>query len=912
MAVFSTAMFALVLGAFSFGSAGDDWPEVPSLSMAAFDEAFVDAARALVDSEPGSATDSAERARRAAPVGPLHDLLTDDCGRLLRLTPAEAATLLRCLDDGSEKGAEAIEPGLLGRAFERRALRIGDVAIDSSTSATDPLRENRLACADAAVRLSSAASVETAAHAKLARGALRATFGLHQGADGRRIVDDVNDAATALAHTGFVLEHAYALFIAGVVAEKNDESSDALARFGIAIHESESRSRPLFVEALAHRLILDCRLAHEGDAKSDAERLEAALAAQDANRKGTITGVAWFALGTWHGYRRPEDDERSNHRHEQAVDAWTNAIENFPEARDGALARVQRSNMLANLGRFAEAHEDLDQAAAIFDRLGLADDSVHCIASRAWVEYREGKPESCLKTLDEERARLDPSKPSHLRRLRYNVETRAFAARRLGNAKVTEEALLTMIAIEDEMLAKAAPGYALYEAEEAVETHGFLVQQLCDGSGAEGSRDERFLRATAAIEHGRARVLRTALNARGGQAPPAAHGVPPPKFGALPEGVAELRWFVSRALPPVETDHERDHYVLLGRFRAERIFADLGAAEEVDAAVGRFLDDWMTERGLTRSADEYEHDVRALTARLLGPACAWFEGEHGPDRLLVMPDGMIERVPFDALLAGKRGPEPGFAGLPFLVKKVAIARVPSLAILDALARPNREPAVLAALDPVVRSDSPPPLRFASVEGAALRRSFRDVRVLERSEATSEALRTALAERAVGWLHLGTHARRSSGHEHSASALLFASSGEGTGWLECSALESLPITRGARVVLSACGTADGDLHRGEGVLGIWRAFLLAGASCVVSTLRDVDDRCTAAWMSSFYASAARGVPIADAMRDASRHWLRGEGVPAFPRGSLLKDFAHPAAWAAWVCVGDDGGAMPGRP
>ena len=63
-----------------------------------------------------------------------------------------------------------------------------------------------------------------------------------------------------------------------------------------------------------------------------------------------------------------------------------------------------------------------------------------------------------------------------------------------------------------------------------------------------------------------------------------------------------------------------------------------------------------------------------------------------------------------------------------------------------------------------------------------------------------------------------------------------------------------------VVLSACSTALGKQVRGEGLVGIVRGFMYAGAKRVVASLWKVDDDATGELMSRFYRGDARGAPV----------------------------------------------------
>jgi CHAT domain-containing protein len=77
-----------------------------------------------------------------------------------------------------------------------------------------------------------------------------------------------------------------------------------------------------------------------------------------------------------------------------------------------------------------------------------------------------------------------------------------------------------------------------------------------------------------------------------------------------------------------------------------------------------------------------------------------------------------------------------------------------------------------------------------------------------------------------------------------------------------------------VALSACDTGTGGIATGEGVLGLRRAFAIAGARTLVMTLWPVDDRDARRWMKAAYtAHFSRGKSAAEAARLAARELLR---------------------------------------
>ncbi len=92
------------------------------------------------------------------------------------------------------------------------------------------------------------------------------------------------------------------------------------------------------------------------------------------------------------------------------------------------------------------------------------------------------------------------------------------------------------------------------------------------------------------------------------------------------------------------------------------------------------------------------------------------------------------------------------------------------------------------------------------------------------------------------------------------------------------------------VLSACETGKGRVYRAEGIVGLTRAFMFAGAPRVLVSLWKVDDAATRALMKEFYARWNGGASPARALREA--------------QASVASQAAwrHPRYWAAWSLWG----------
>ncbi|MBI1745028.1 MAG: CHAT domain-containing protein, partial [Acidobacteria bacterium] len=95
--------------------------------------------------------------------------------------------------------------------------------------------------------------------------------------------------------------------------------------------------------------------------------------------------------------------------------------------------------------------------------------------------------------------------------------------------------------------------------------------------------------------------------------------------------------------------------------------------------------------------------------------------------------------------------------------------------------------------------------------------------------------------------------------------------------------------------SACDTGLGKLRRGEGLMGMSRAFLYAGAPSLLASLWPVDDEATAQLMAAFYGYLARGLDKSRALQQAQADLRQGGR-------------AHPFFWAPFILIGQPG-AIP---
>jgi CHAT domain-containing protein len=152
-----------------------------------------------------------------------------------------------------------------------------------------------------------------------------------------------------------------------------------------------------------------------------------------------------------------------------------------------------------------------------------------------------------------------------------------------------------------------------------------------------------------------------------------------------------------------------------------------------------------------------------------------------------------------------------------------------------------------------------------------------------------------------------------------------------GLLTAQGASGINLAATALVVASACQTALGDVQVGEGVLGLRRAFVLAGVQTLVMSLWSVPDVATAILMERFYHNLlTEKMGRAKALEQAQFYvrdltiaqmrpqWLTPEAITRITDrnldiGNQLRElsqkpenyhpYAHPRYWGAFICQGD---------
>jgi CHAT domain-containing protein len=382
---------------------------------------------------------------------------------------------------------------------------------------------------------------------------------------------------------------------------------------------------------------------------------------------------------------------------------------------------------------------------------------------------------------------------------------------------------------------------------------------------------------------------------------------------------AQSSWHEERYVAYLVTSHGPPHWV------------SLGAAAPIDAAVDAVLAALQAPVRTAATRTALQH----LDALLIAPMR---DQLSGVSHLILAPDGKLNLVPFEALIDAQGHYE---------LERYLVSYLSSGRDLLRLAahRTSRSPAVIVAgpdygplpSHPVPGTVAFLPLPGARAEAADLGRYFSIPPVTDK-QATKEAL-AALVGPTI--LHVATHGfyardpgtTPAPGSRGPSAPPLTASapraprgiyvdidggmsslsppptSSDPTEGLDRSGLAMAGANQGAGgivtareiagfdwwgtqlVVLSACQTGVGAVPSGDGVYGMRRALVLAGAESQVVSLWNVSDSSARVLMRDYYDELARGTGRAEALRSAKLHMLHE------PR------YAHPYYWAAFIPAGN---------
>ncbi len=347
--------------------------------------------------------------------------------------------------------------------------------------------------------------------------------------------------------------------------------------------------------------------------------------------------------------------------------------------------------------------------------------------------------------------------------------------------------------------------------------------------------------------------------------------------------------------------------------------------------------------------DAYDPEKgRALGRLLLGEALSRIDSDKN---IIITPDGVLNMIPFEALTAGRTKNT-----IQYLGEKYKISYYPSASVMATMRQFKESPKfsrpLFALGDPVYEdsdvryshrksdnivlasADQTPGfnLRSALVRsgfslsrlpetrdevlkiGALFGYKANDPNIkLDMDASKSELLKSDLGR--YRFIHFATHGLLSGDIPYILEpALVLSQPGNRSaedGFLKMSEILELKLNADA-VVLSACKTALGKEIAGEGIVGLSRAFMLAGSKSVIVSLWSVESNSTAVLMKSFYSHLKPGTSKEEALRLAKQELKNqslastdlSRGVKITGRDKKIQTGAsHPFFWAPFILIGE---------
>ncbi len=291
--------------------------------------------------------------------------------------------------------------------------------------------------------------------------------------------------------------------------------------------------------------------------------------------------------------------------------------------------------------------------------------------------------------------------------------------------------------------------------------------------------------------------------------------------------------------------------------------------------------------------------------------------------LVIVPDGNLAVLPFEALLQKNVNGDLSSEKWPFLLNRFTVSYSPSFSLwMKFRESPATEPNTgrLLAFAPVFASQGPVAMAKSGSSGVSdewvYKTNLNDFGLAPLEDSESEILnvdtvfhRHALASDMYlfsdaseknfsnlhldryNFIHIATHGFVDKSNPD-LSGLFFAPMNDSDydNILYTGEIYNLKINA-ELVTLSACETGMGKIAEGEGLLGFSRAFLFAGAKNLLLSLWKVDDASTSQLMSSFYSNhLEKEMPLAESLAQAKKHLIHET------------KFSHPYFWAPFVLIG----------
>ena len=302
------------------------------------------------------------------------------------------------------------------------------------------------------------------------------------------------------------------------------------------------------------------------------------------------------------------------------------------------------------------------------------------------------------------------------------------------------------------------------------------------------------------------------------------------------------------------------------------------------------------------NSKEYCESAHYLYQKLISPIEKLIK-----KRLIIAPDGILNALPFEALLVSPCTRSDRFQQHDYVLLHQTISYVPSATILNEMLKiPNnsvqKEPflGIAPFYDQSTEyMDSLKLLATINREGLnTLPYSGEEIyqaakilngKTLVGKEASLEEISKILAHYKV--LHFATHGKANK--EKGKFSYLALSPLYANYRLYARDISQMNLNNPELVVLSACESGAGEMQAGEGIISIAKSFIQCGTQSIVTTLWNVNDEKTKELMTYFYQNLKKEMPKDEALQSAKRSYLKQN------KG----EFANPLYWSAFIGIGN---------
>jgi CHAT domain-containing protein len=350
--------------------------------------------------------------------------------------------------------------------------------------------------------------------------------------------------------------------------------------------------------------------------------------------------------------------------------------------------------------------------------------------------------------------------------------------------------------------------------------------------------------------------------------------------------------------------------------KAESRMVALLGREAIEQRVKRYRQALTSPPAVAEAVNVDQSQGNRLYRTLLGPVEKML-GKY--NHVIIVPDGILHYLPFETLVTRREAGRPRFLISDHSISYASSASALGLLHSERAEASEREPRLLAYADPLFKTSNKgtkrtkgviqlvdvtrgrydqlgmrfDPLPYARVEVKSIAGQFPKTaaQLYLGREATESSLKRERLER-FSQIHFATHGLIDEQvPARSGVVLSLVGERQEDGVLQMNEIFDLDLNA-ELVVLSACQSGLGKVIRGEGMVGLTRAFMYAGADSIVVSLWNVRDSSTAGFMKGFYRHLREGKPKAEALRHAKLEMLRSE----------RQAHRHPYYWAAFVLAG----------